>query len=44
MAESNVISWTPTNWITISLMVFLTFFIVGTFAKMWAQKKAAASA
>ena len=43
MAEpSNVISWTPANWITITLMVGLAFFAVAAIAKVVKQRQAAA--
>lgn len=41
MAESNIVTWNPANWITVVLMVALSFFIVGAIAKIIVQKKAA---
>ena len=38
MAESAIISWTPANWITILLMVFLGYAIIGFLAKMWQER------
>lgn len=38
-----IISWTPANWITVSLMVILSFTILGAIARtIQARKKAAA--
>jgi len=39
MAESNIITWNPANWITVVLMVALAFFIAGAFTKIWKQRK-----
>lgn len=36
--ESNIITWNPVNWVTIVLMVGLTFFIVGAVAKIVQQR------
>jgi len=43
MAEETIISWTPTNWITVVLMVALGFAIIGFVTKLVKQRKAAAS-
>jgi hypothetical protein len=39
MAETNIISWNPANWVTVVLMVALGFFIVGAGVKIWQQRK-----
>lgn len=39
MTESNIISWTPANWITVVLMVALAYVIVGAVARVVQQKK-----
>ena len=44
MAEAAIISWTPSNWITVVLMVAITFFMVGAAARIYQQKQAAAPA
>jgi hypothetical protein len=41
MAEQTIISWNPANWITVVLMVALGFTIVGAFARIVQQRKAA---
>lgn len=38
--ESALIAWTPSNWITIVLMVAIMYFLVGTVARVAQQKKA----
>jgi hypothetical protein len=38
--ESAVIAWTPSNWITIVLMAAITFFVIGTGARIWQQRQA----
>jgi hypothetical protein len=43
MAEAAIISWTPSNWITILLMVAIGFFVVASVAKIVAQKKSQSS-
>lgn len=39
MAEAAIISWTPANWITVVLMVFLAYFLVGFLARAWQQSQ-----
>jgi len=34
-AEAAIVSWTPSNWLTVVLMVALAFFIVGALARIW---------
>lgn len=41
--QSNIISWTPANWVTVVLMVSVAYFVVGAVAKIWQQKRAAAA-
>lgn len=44
MDGETILSWTPANWITVLLMVFLGFTILGFSAKVWqnySAKKAA---
>jgi hypothetical protein len=41
MAEETIVSWTPTNWITVVLMVALAFAIVGFVTKLVKNRKAA---
>lgn len=38
MAEAAIISWTPSNWITVVLMVAIAFFIVSAGAKVYKQR------
>lgn len=40
MADSNVLSWTPANWLTVLLMGALGFAIIGMIAKIIKQKQA----
>jgi hypothetical protein len=42
--EAAVIAWTPSNWITVVLMVGIVFFVVAAGAKVWQQKQASAPA
>lgn len=37
--EGTIISWSPANWITVVLMVAVGFFLIGTGAKIYQQKK-----
>ena len=37
--EAAIIAWTPSNWITIILMVAITFFVAGALAKVYQQRK-----
>lgn len=39
MAQESIISWTPTNWITVLLMVALGFAIVGFVTKLVKQRQ-----
>lgn len=41
--QSNIISWTPANWVTVVLMVAVAYFVVGAVAKIWQQKRAQAA-
>lgn len=43
MADQNVLSWTPTNWITVLLMGAVGLAIVGAGARIWQQRKQAAA-
>ena len=43
-SENTVLSWTPANWITVLLMVFLGYFILGAGVKIWQQKRGMATA
>lgn len=38
-AESNILSWTPANWITVLLMVSVAYAIVGAVARIIQQRK-----
>jgi len=38
--ESNILSWTPANWLTVILMVATAYLIVGALARIWQQKRA----
>lgn len=38
--EAAIIAWTPANWITIVLMVAITFFVVSAGARVIQQRKA----
>lgn len=40
-AESNILSWTPANWITVVLMVTIAYVIFGAVARVIQQRKAA---
>jgi len=42
-AESNVLSWTPANWITVILMVSVAYFVAGAVARIWQQRMAKAA-
>ena len=42
MAEPVVISWNTTNWITIFLMAFLGFALLGFAVKWWNDRRQAA--
>lgn len=37
--ESNLISWTPANWITVVLMVALAYFILGAVVRMLRERQ-----
>ena len=39
MAESTIISWNPANWITVVLIVAISFFIIGAITRIYQQKK-----
>lgn len=40
LGGETIISWTPANWITVLLMTFLGFAILGLGAKFWQAKQA----
>lgn len=40
MAEPTIISWNPTNWITVILMVALGFTVLAFAMKIYQQRKA----
>lgn len=42
-SEAAIVSWTPANWITITLMVAIAYFVVGFIARavQQSQQKAA---
>lgn len=42
MAEETIISFTPTNWITVIIMVAVGFTVLGFLVKLYQSKKAAA--
>ena len=44
MAEETILTWNAANWITVVIMVFLGFAIVGMVAKIVQQKRATAAA
>lgn len=37
--ESALIAWTPSNWITIVLMVAIMYFLIGTAARVYQQRQ-----
>lgn len=39
MAEPVILSWTPANMITVTLMAGLVFLVVGAFARIYQQKQ-----
>lgn len=39
MAEPVIVSWTPANMITVTLMVALVYLVVGAFARIYQQKQ-----
>lgn len=39
-SPSNILSWSPANMITVSLMVGLTFFVVAAIAKVIKNRQA----
>ena len=39
MADAAIVTWTPANWITVVLMVALTYFLIGAGARVWQQRK-----
>jgi hypothetical protein len=39
MADETIISFTPTNWITVLIMVALGFTILGFVLKLWQQRQ-----
>jgi len=41
MNGENIISFTPTNWITVVLMVLGFYMLVGLGARLWQQRQAA---
>lgn len=43
MAESTIISWNATNWITILLMAFLGFVFLGFIVRVVQSKRAVAA-
>ena len=44
MPDSPVtVAWTPTNWITILLMVAIGFAVLGFIARLWQQKQSQSS-
>jgi hypothetical protein len=40
MSDSTIISWTPANWITVVLMVAITFAALGAVTRIVQQRKA----
>lgn len=42
MAEETIISWTPTNWITVLLMVGIFFAVLGAVTRIYQQQQAKA--
>lgn len=41
-SDSAILSWTPANWITVVLMVAITFTVLGAVARIVQQRKATA--
>lgn len=41
VSSPTIITWNVSNWITVSLMVFVFFSLLGLGAKLWQQRKAA---
>lgn len=39
MAEPAIISWTPANWLTIVLMVGITYLVIGAAARVVQQRQ-----
>ena len=44
MAEETILTWNAANWITVIIMVFLGFAILGMVAKLIQQRGGAAAA
>ncbi len=44
MAEETIISWNATNWITIVLMVAISFAVLGAVAKFIRSKQSSSDA
>jgi len=44
MAEETILSWNAANWITVVIMVFLGFAVLGMIAKLIAQRNGTAAA
>lgn len=42
-SDSAILSWTPANWITVVLMVAITFAVLGMVARIVQQRKQTAS-
>ena len=42
-SDSAILSWTPANWITVVLMVAITFAVLGAVARIIQQRKQTAS-
>lgn len=38
-SEDTILTWTPTNWITVILMVVLGFALLGMISKIWQQNR-----
>jgi hypothetical protein len=42
-AEDNIITWNPTNWITVTLMAAIAFAALGFVQKWWVNKQGSGS-
>lgn len=42
MAEPVIITWNPSNWLTIGLMVLIPYFLLGAAVKVYEERQKAA--
>lgn len=43
MADTNIITWNTPNWVTVSLMVGLMYFLVAAGVKIWKERQKVAA-